>query len=289
MNGKYYGRTGIYRDTTVSSVGCDSVMTLYLKVSDQITANETIKLCAGETYMFADSLISTTGIYVKTLKTQQGCDSLVTLDITVFPVYDTTIYASICPGEVYTDDDYFSAGISKEGTYPITGESSYGCDSTVTLVLSVLKGDTSYVYHTITTRDLPYTYDDGNGNRGTTFKPTTPPGVYSDTIHIASEGCEGVIILTLTIDEYVSTDNVDYTTFSIIPNPINVGESVTVEINSNETIVACMIYNYSAELVNSFTPNANPIVLDDFNTPGVYLVRVITDSGKVFVGKVMVK
>ena len=63
-----------------------------------------------------------------------GCDSIVTLTVSVNPTFDTTINATINAGETYAE---FGFNESEAGTYVQNLQTEFGCDSTITLVLSV--------------------------------------------------------------------------------------------------------------------------------------------------------
>ena len=64
-----------------------------------------------------------------------SCDSTIILTTIVYPVISIApIHVEICQGEEYE-------GYAEEGTYETIFENVYGCDSTVTLVLTVLPED----------------------------------------------------------------------------------------------------------------------------------------------------
>ena len=97
---------------------------------------ESKKICFGETYQFGTTEISETGDYTETFTSVNGCDSIVTLHATVLPDLRSTIYRNIAEGESYTDENFL--GLSEPGTYTSAYlESVDGCDSTITLVLTV--------------------------------------------------------------------------------------------------------------------------------------------------------
>lgn len=64
-------------------IGCDSIINLYLTVHDnyQVTINATI--CEGETYTLNNFNESMTGTYTHETITQDGCDSITTLNLSV--------------------------------------------------------------------------------------------------------------------------------------------------------------------------------------------------------------
>lgn len=67
-----------------SSLGCDSTVHLNLTVQDIQYTDIDVVLCNGETYILPDSTeVSTAGDYVATISSQYGCDSIVTVHLTI--------------------------------------------------------------------------------------------------------------------------------------------------------------------------------------------------------------
>ena len=85
-NGQTYTQSGEYVYTTVAANGCDSIVTLHLTINQsKVGATEYATICYGETYTWNGQSYSTTGEYTQTLSTTTGCDSVVTLYLTVLP------------------------------------------------------------------------------------------------------------------------------------------------------------------------------------------------------------
>ena len=95
---------GVYTATFSTNTGCDSVVTLNLTVSSAITSTLSESICQGASYSFNGNVITTSGIYTGNFITSTGCDSLVTLNLSVVPVLTNDISASICQGASYTFD-----------------------------------------------------------------------------------------------------------------------------------------------------------------------------------------
>ena len=114
--------------------GCDSVITLTLTVSDVINTAVTAEICEGGSYDFFGQTLTAAGTYTHTLQSVSGCDSVITLTLTVNPVYNTPLTAEICEGTSY---DFFGQTLTTAGTYTHTLQSVHGCDSIITLTLTV--------------------------------------------------------------------------------------------------------------------------------------------------------
>ena len=91
-------------------------------------------ICGGETYTENGFNASETGVYRKTFQSIEGCDSIVSLSLTVNPAYNYTITATINAGETYTENGFNE---SEAGTYVQNHQTILGCDSTITLVLTI--------------------------------------------------------------------------------------------------------------------------------------------------------
>lgn len=67
----------------LTSFGCDSAVTLELTALPENTTTLNEIICEGETFAVGSTNYSTSGVYVDTLLSWLGCDSIVTLNLTV--------------------------------------------------------------------------------------------------------------------------------------------------------------------------------------------------------------
>ena len=124
------GNTENPRLVTLSS---DTTLTANFEVmvvNNDITAT----ICEGQVYTENGFNVSEAGTYTQTLQSANGCDSIVTLVVTTYPTFDTTITATINAGEMYSE---FGFSESEAGTYVQNLQTVNGCDSTITLILDV--------------------------------------------------------------------------------------------------------------------------------------------------------
>ena len=133
----FYGQTlyisGTYIDTvTAPGNGCDSVITLHLKLLDDdgpFLAYGTI--CTGNLYNFYGRILTTQGTYYDTLTNVHGCDSIITLDLSVGPYARVPYVAAFdCSIGSYT---FRGKTYDKWGTYMDTIPSGTGCDTIFTI------------------------------------------------------------------------------------------------------------------------------------------------------------
>ena len=101
--GTWVSEPGEYEYHAQTQFGCDKA--IYLHLDNWPTYDETTItafICPGETYTFYGTEYSQTCQQAYTDHTIHGCDSIVRLNLTVYPPNDTTLVdASICVGQTY--------------------------------------------------------------------------------------------------------------------------------------------------------------------------------------------
>ena len=185
FNGQNLKTEGQYTHTTTSSIGCDSVVTMTLIVLPVNTETYADVICEGDVYDFNGMMLDTAGTYIDTLPGTNGCDSIVTLILTVNPVYYTEITEEICEGDVYI---FHGTGLIESNIYVDTLKTELGCDSIVSLNLIV----NPVFYEEVQATICEGKEFDFNGNM------ITAAGTYTDTLSTVS-GCDSVRVLTLTV------------------------------------------------------------------------------------------
>lgn len=196
--GKDYFHSVVVTDTIESAIGCDSIATLYLTVTPILEGSEDFWLCpGGEIELGTLGKITQAGIYVDTIKTESGCDSVATWTVHQATAGVEVRNRIICQGENYTDDIY--RGLTKAGEYPVTTQTEHGCDSTVILNLYVADGD-GHVQINIPTEELPLVVN------GEELLPAgTKDGYYEKPITVGS--C-GEVIAQITVGKASALDNI---------------------------------------------------------------------------------
>ncbi len=209
VGGNPYFQTGVYMDTLTSFVsGCDSIVTLDLTVNPTLYTNLSEEICDYQSYSVGNSTYDSTGTYVDTLSSAvTGCDSIVTLDLTVHPTLFTELAGEICDGETYSVG---TSGYTESGTFVDTLSSLVtGCDSIVTLDLTVHPIPMTALNETVCFGD---TYTVGSS----TYDAT---GNYVDTLASVVTGCDSIVTLNLTVRDEIRTELAreicDYETFSV--------------------------------------------------------------------------
>ncbi len=119
---------------------CDSIITLHLTINPAATVNRTATICQGESYTLGNQTYTTSGTYTYTSQTLGGCDSVIILDLTVYPAYNQEETIDICETELpyyyAVEDVTFPVGTTS-GDHLYAHQTIHGCDSNRTLHLRV--------------------------------------------------------------------------------------------------------------------------------------------------------
>ncbi|MFN8275905.1 MAG: immunoglobulin domain-containing protein [Chitinophagales bacterium] len=185
LNNITAANAGSYVCNITSSCGTatSNAVTVAVKQPTSGTINQTI--CFGASYTFNGVARTQSGTYFDTLSNAAGCDSLLTLNLTVRQKIQRSISRSLCNG---SSTVFNGQTITTAGTYLDTLTSVTGCDSFV--VLTVTVAQSSSAQQTVSVCGS-YTF---NG------QTITSSGTYLDTITNVA-GCDSFITLNLTIKQ----------------------------------------------------------------------------------------
>lgn len=194
MNGRYYIE-GIDTSGCEIHIATDSVYILVdtcpgahtLMVNEYVCSDEMPVIWNGQTYDSA-------GTYIDTIVSIYGHDSIIILNITVFPNYNQHVYDTICSNQTYSFGDSIFIGANGSSLYADSLLSVYNCDSTVILSLTVHPSYNHFFHDTICD-NLNYTFDDS------TYNVT---GVYGNQ-YTTHEGCDSIRTLELTVFPHSDT------------------------------------------------------------------------------------
>ncbi len=175
----------------VNSVGCDSVISLSLTINEPSTSISTITTCAASyTWINGNTYTSNNNTAVHTLTNANGCDSVISLDLMFNTFSGGVDNVSTCSssytwinGNTYTSNN-------DTATYTIVGGSALGCDSIVTLNLTINQPNTGT---DIVTACSSFTWVDGN-----TYTSSNNTATHT---FVNSAGCDSVVTLNLTINQ----------------------------------------------------------------------------------------
>ena len=127
--------------------GCDSVRILHVNVllPQQYSFEDT----ACDIYTWNDSTYTSSGVYTQTFTASNGCDSIVTLNLTVKQSTSAIESLTLCSTQLpYSYNDTLL--ITAEGNYIFTIPNEAGCDSVVTLAVTVIPSPSEPVVSSVT-------------------------------------------------------------------------------------------------------------------------------------------
>ncbi len=189
FGGQTLYESGVYKKTDIARNGCDSITTLVLTVLPRLGSviNEVLEV--GGSYMFGDKTLTEPGRYSMVLPSQNGCDSIVVLNLKATPVRDT-VKDTICDGETLHlgGSDYKASGV-----YTYTLYSNLERDTIITLELAVLPKSESEI------SDAIYQNESYTDN-GFSIDVQEVPGNYKFTQAFTNVyGCDSIVTLNLTV------------------------------------------------------------------------------------------
>lgn len=150
--------------------------------SGVLTASSSATICANDTFLFGGNPLTNSGVYIDTLATTNGCDSIVTLTLTALPENTYSFSATSC--NEYT---FNSTLLTSTGIYYDTVPSVNGCDSMITLNLTINNTQNNTI--NISACDQ-YLFNSSL---------LTTSGTYYDTL-LSVTGCDSIVELNLTIN-----------------------------------------------------------------------------------------
>ncbi|NOQ27403.1 MAG: T9SS type A sorting domain-containing protein, partial [Bacteroidales bacterium] len=264
--GEIVNTANTYINTLTSSNGCDSIITTTLTVHPTFAINVYDTICDSESYLLPDgNFANSTGTYIATLPTVNGCDSVITTYLTVNPTSTISIFATICDSEEYT----LPSGeiVNTANIYTNTLISSNGCDSIITTTLTVLNAS-SHTFEVEICKGESYTLPSG--------KNVIEQGIYQDTLS-GIFGCDSIIITDLKIIQLDTTLLVEDQTITS-----NQTEAIYQWFNcsTNNIIIDETAMSYSPEENGSF---AVIIEMDGcIDTSSCYQISVINNIDEKF-------
>lgn len=199
-----YATSGIYRDTLLSTGGCDSIVITNVDVFHKYFITQNLEICNGDSVKVGKHVYKLPGTYTDPLQTINGCDSTIVTHLAILPANIENAEAIICKGDTVT-----IRGIhyTKGGIFIQSAPNPSGC--TDMLIVKIIELETEFS-STISICDGE-SYSVG----GHTY---TQSGIYIDSLK-SSYGCDSIINTVLNVHQH----NEKYNSYTICP-----GESITI-------------------------------------------------------------
>ncbi|NOQ74610.1 MAG: T9SS type A sorting domain-containing protein [Crocinitomix sp.] len=275
--------TGVYMDTLTNEAGCDSIIVVDLTI---VTSTESfIEVTTCNSYESPSGLYSwfESAIYIDTLSNEAGCDSIMTIDLTIL---GPTTYSTI--SEIACDTFVSPSGLyawTESGEYIDTLTSMAGCDSIITIWL------------TVPVIDITVTQDENiltSNNAGVTYQwldcdadyatidlevnqvfPASENGNYA--VEITEDGCVDTSacyeVTGLSINK-----NAFEAGIVLYPNPTN--GDLTIELGQSAS-GHIIVRNVMGQIVASTSfVNAQLIAVNIDGQSGNYFVEITTEANE---------
>ncbi|KAB1065036.1 T9SS type A sorting domain-containing protein [Salibacter halophilus] len=271
-----YTSSGTYLDTIPNVFGCDSLITINLTINNPsiTTINEFV--CDSYTVPSGDETYTSSGIYLDTISSSVGCDSILIVDLEV-GVTSSLLNVTSC-------DSFTISGSGKtyytSGTYHDTIINAFGCDSIITINLTIDSLDKSVT--SVTTSILlsnesnaSYQWIDCEtmtpipGETKNLFRPDEN-GIYAVALDNGScvDTSNCFEITQVSFNEYRNSSRID-----IYPNPVS--DFVKIKIAGDKPNYKFMISDYTGKRLKDGRFNNGMNILDlSNNAQGVYFLRV---------------
>ena len=172
--------------------GCDSLITLNLTINNTANGTDLITACGPYTWLDGNLYSESTNIPTFNIEggALSGCDSLVTLNLTINNTATSTDLITACDSLTWLDGNLYSESTNIP-TFNIEGGAVSGCDSLVTLNLTI--------NNTATSTDLITACDSLTWLDGNLYSESTNTPTFSIEGG-AANGCDSIITLDLTIN-----------------------------------------------------------------------------------------
>lgn len=234
--------------------------------------SETISACDSFDWAVSSQKYTTSGNYISVINNASGCDSIVTLDLTINAsnsAFDTVI---ACGSYTWPANNQT---FTSSGDYVAMFTNSFGCDSVFNLSLTF---PVDSVNEFITDCDS-FTWTANN----TTYNRS---GIYQTTL-TNSNGCDSLVTLNLTINNSINTtDSItscnSYTwaaTNQTYITPGNYNAQLTNQFGCDSLVTLVLDLNYSDTTSESASSCVNyvwPVNNQNYSNSGIYSA-VLTD------------
>ena len=266
VNSTTYTEAGTYDENETDADGnCVSSERLVLTVNPTKATALTDQICLGNDYnangfVIASSELATAGVYTfnDTLSTENGCDSIVTLTLTVGDIIDNPVEDVACDSYEWTAGDGETYTYTESGTYSSEPyANAAGCTTVDVLTLTINHNAGTRYTETVCdgymwngtqyTESGDYTYDyvDGNGCAST------------DTLHLTVNNSTVNTIEETVCDSYTweDGDGKTYTASGVYPYNYTTSDgcagtdylvlTVNTSTHSTSTVTACDSYRWN--------------------------------------------
>ena len=274
-----------------SNGGMDIFVQKFFECTNQgysITANA----CSSYTSPSGNFIWTVSGIYNDTIFNSALCDSayyVITVNLNVLSPSSATVTPTVCGVYVAPDgNQYFT-----DSTFTVTIPNSAGCDSVITVLLTVENINTTITQSgqdlTVTQSGAIYQWIDCTTNlpiNGATNQSytTTSNGVYAVIVNTAN--CVDTSLCYVVNSVFI--ESADAITHQVYPNPAT--DHITFRLPETTTGYRVWILNSMGQTVLCTAGRESTLQVELGNyASGIYFYRLETDDGQLFRGRFCVR
>ncbi len=193
LSGNYQTTSGTYNDTLTSVHSCDSIISTVLTVNPIYTTASTQAICEGDSISIFGEYKLTAGVFMDTLQTASGCDSILTITLNTNPVYLTSSTIDACDGDTYAwrGGSYTTSGVYYDSLTTVLTS----CDSVFELILNIKPTYKTYLGDGMCSNDSVLW-------RGSYYTE----GTWYDSLS-TSYGCDSIFVLVVETEQAYEFDS----------------------------------------------------------------------------------
>ncbi len=281
-SGNAWMTSGVYMDTIPNAAGCDSVITVDLTINNSSSGTDTQAACDSYIWIDGNTYTSNDSTTTFTLPNAAGCDSIVTLNLTISNSSSGTDTQTACGSYTWIDGNTYT---SDNSTATFTLPNIAGCDSIVTLdlVINNVNVSVTQMGALLTSDEIGAAYQwldcemsmqiSGATNQSYT---ATSNGNYA--VIVTKDGCTDTSACS-TVTGVGIIENDFGNGLLLYPNPTN--GNFSVDLGENYYNVTITLMDLKGKLVQSKSYNEGQVFKLKLEEPnGVYLLQIVSEEQK---------
>jgi hypothetical protein len=218
---RIFQNPGVYQITLIAYNGtCSDTSTVNILVSSPSAASISNTACESYTGPLNGQTYLQSGVYTTTISNAAGCDSIITLNLTINQPTDSSETVTNCVSYTWPVN---GQTYNQSGIYTTTYTNALGCLSTKTLYLTINQSSSSILNETAI---------DSYSLNGQIYDQS---GTFTQIIQ-NSVGCDSIITLNLTLSTSTIDELIEATVI-VYPNPTNDLLTIKLSSETNENYI----------------------------------------------------
>ncbi len=286
----YTASTNTVTDTLTNVAGCDSVIHLNLTINQPNSGTDIITACDEYTWIDGLTYTSSNTSATHILSNSNGCDSVVTLNLTILQSSGSVDMVTACQSYTWMDGVTYTAS-NNTATHILTNV--VGCDSVITLNLTINSVDTSAGFDgtllnanaanaSFQWLDCENGYQVITGETGPSYGPDNL-GTYA--VEITQNTCVDTS-RCIVVDGFAGTKAEEMSAIlKYYPNPTS--DFIFIELPDKDKLQLIQLRTTDGKLVYQREINEDIIKLELPEINGIYFISIVDTNGEVNIFKVI--